>query len=107
AARAIYQDLTENLLEQLIRRLIDYNFGPQTDYGTFTEQPPDAESMKLYAEAFRQLVDAGFLDPQVAEDLRWARSKLGLPDREPASVVAQAAIDAFPRYLRAPEGGEE
>jgi phage gp29-like protein len=107
AARAIYQDLTENLLEQLIRRLIDYNFGPQTDYGTFTEQPPDAESMKLYAEAFRQLVDAGFLDPQVAEDLRWARSKLGLPDREPASVVAQAAVDAFPRYLRAPEGGEE
>lgn len=100
AAKSIYQDLTENLLEQLIRRLVEYNFGPQNDYGSFQERAPDIETLKLYSEAFLQLVNGGFLDPQIEEDLRWTRSKIGAPDRAPVSNTARTAQDVFPRYLR-------
>ncbi|MDI6711476.1 MAG: DUF935 family protein [Bacillota bacterium] len=106
SARALYQRLADTLVEQFIRRLIEYNYGPQADgYGNFAERPPDPETLKILAEGFVQLVNAGMLDPQTDEDMRWARSKLGLPDRPVAGRLADGDLARdYPRYLRA--GGD-
>lgn len=100
SVRTLYRQLTETLVEQFIRRLIEYNFGPRTDgYGAFGERPPDPEQLKVMAEGFARLVDAGFLTPQDIEDLRWVRARLGLPE-PPPNVGLADGLETYPRYLR-------
>lgn len=99
----IYRRLTETLIEQLVARIIDLNFGPQQDYGKFTESPVSLAMKKLMAEIFKQLVDIGIADPTLEEDFNYMRSEIGLPDREliPSSTDDDAAkLADIPHYWR-------
>lgn len=105
--RALFTQLKEVLLDQFISRLIEYNFGPQKNWGDFQERPPGAEELKLYSEVFLNLVNAGFINSTIEEDFKYARSVMGLPERQADTPVRQArAVSAYERYLRAGQGGE-
>lgn len=96
--RSIYVQLTDILLDQLIRRLVEYNFGPQDEYGTFQEKPPGEDQIKVLSEAFLALTTGGYLDPAIQEDLNYVRVATGLPERE---VAAKETVKkSYSRYLR-------
>jgi hypothetical protein len=99
----IYNGVTEALIEQLVRPLIDYNYGPQKDYGQFVENQIESEDMKLLYEGFLALTNSGYMDPQIQEDFDAVRSKMGLPQRKvvtPDEKVASVAEDAYARYTK-------
>ncbi|GBF34135.1 phage protein [Desulfocucumis palustris] len=100
-ARAIFVQLKEVLLDQFICRLIEYNFGKQKNWGDFQERPPSAEELKLWTEIFDGLTRSGTFDPAIEEDFRYARAKMGLPDRAPNNSLKVKA--AYERYKRAGE----
>lgn len=106
--RALCGQLKDTLLEQLVRRMVEYNFGPQEHYGSFRDRTPDPEELKLMSEIFLNLVNAGIMDPGQADDFRYMRGVFGqLPDRRPEARVGdlvQAAREVYPRYLRGQEG---
>ncbi|SDI49424.1 phage portal protein family protein [Paenibacillus naphthalenovorans] len=104
---SIYRRLTETLIEQLVARLIDYNFGPQQNYGQFAEAQVSLVYQKLIAEIFKQYVEIGVLDPATEEDFSYMRSTAGLPDRElvPAEDDSQKAqLADIPHYWRGETG---
>lgn len=101
--RALYTQLKEVLLDQFISRLIEYNFGPQKDWGDFQEKPPSAEELKLFSEIFRNLVNSGLIDPAIEEDFRHARNIMGLPDRDPSASRIKVS-ESYNRYKRAGTG---
>lgn len=103
--RALFNQLKEVLLDQFISRLILYNFGPQKDWGNFQERPPSTEELKLYSEVFLNLVNAGFVDPAIDDDFKYARNMMGLPERQPASLRAKT-MESFDIYKRAGGGGQ-
>ncbi len=104
-AQALYTQLKESLLDQLIARLITYNFGNQKDWGDFQRRKPSEEQLKLLSEVFLNLVNAGFMDSAVEDDFKFARDSMGLPDRQPN--LQTTAADAYARYLRANQEYEE
>jgi len=98
--RALYTQLKEVLLDQLISRLLTYNYGPQKDWGDFQQRKPSEEQLKLLSEVFLNLVNSGFMDPTLQDDFKFARDTMGLPDRE--VEVRQHAAEAYARhYYRA------
>jgi hypothetical protein len=98
-AQALYGQLTETLLDQLISRLVTYNFGKQKNWGQFQQRKPSADELKLWSEVFGNLVDSGFMDSTIEEDFKHARNTMGLPDREISTQIK--ASDALKRYYRA------
>lgn len=104
--RALFVQLKEVLLDQFISRLITYNFGPQKNWGDFSERPPSAEELKLFADIFSSLTESGYIDPTVEDDFRYARAKMGLPDRQPGknNDLLIKAREAYERYKRADTG---
>jgi len=97
----IYNGLTEALLEQLVRRLVDINFGPQNDYGSFIENEIESEDIRILFEGFVQLTNSGYMDPQVQEDFDAVRLKMGLPQRKVVTKdeqMVQAKENAYARY---------
>lgn len=104
--RALFRQLKEILLDQFISRIITYNFGTQKNWGDFAERQPSAEELSLWAEMFDKLTNSGFMDSSVEEDFRFARAKIGLPDREPGNgnALLVKAREAFGRYQRAGAG---
>ncbi len=97
----IFNRLTETLIEQLVRRLIELNFGRQVDYGKFVENEVENGDVKLLSEAFFQLTNSGYLDSQVQGDFDAVRLKMGLPQREVVKTsgkVVDFAKDAYARY---------
>lgn len=79
-------ELTEVLIEQLIRPLVDVNFGPQDDYGEFAIENFQADDQKLLAEIFQLLVNTGVVDPSRLEDLNHMRLQMGLPELSPEDI---------------------
>lgn len=104
--RSLFGQLKEVLLDQLISRLITYNFGPQKDWGDFQGRSLSAEELKLYSEIFSNLVDSGMVDPAIEEDFKYARNVMGLPDRQVQNPLQARAKEAYGRYLRTSQGGE-
>ncbi|MED0680576.1 DUF935 family protein [Aneurinibacillus thermoaerophilus] len=101
----IYNGVTEALIEQLIRPLIEYNFGPQKDYGRFVENQIESEDMKLLYDGFTALTNAGYMDPTIQEDFDAVRMKMGLPQRKvvtPDEKLASVAENAYARYTEDP-----
>lgn len=98
--RAVFTQMKEVLLDQFISRLLTYNFGPQKDWGDFQERPPSANELKLYSEIFLNLGNAGFIDPAIEDDFKYARNIMGLPDRQPGSALAPKVAEAYNRYKR-------
>lgn len=77
----IFRQLVEALVDQLIRVLIQLNFGPQQNYGTFEDRLKSEEDIQKLANVFHVLLTDGFLTPEAEEDWQHVRRKTGLPDR--------------------------
>lgn len=75
----ILNELIDTVIDQLIRRLIEYNFGPQDNYGDFTREKLQAEDEKLISEVLNNLRTSGTIDPERIDDLNWMRDRMGLP----------------------------
>lgn len=83
--------LSATLNKQLIKPLIDLNFGVQKHYPQLTIVVPQPEDMALLITALEKLVPLGL---QVEQSV--IRDKLGLPDPAPDAVLLQAPhITAF------------
>lgn len=105
---AIFNTLREVLLEQVVRRIIDYNFGKQTDYGNFTEKKLAQEDRNLLSQCFLNLTNAGYLNPQNQEDMNAVMDAMELPQKEvqPAESGIKTKTDA--EYNRYPaQSGED
>ncbi|MEW6282138.1 MAG: hypothetical protein AB1758_26265 [Candidatus Eremiobacterota bacterium] len=92
-------EVTEVLLEQLIRPLIEVNFGPQDDFGEFTIENFQADDQKLLAEVFQVLTNVGVLDASRIEDLNQMRLAMGFPELSPEDVEPsepQMPLEAVP-----------
>jgi hypothetical protein len=103
----IFMALKEALIEQLIRPLIEMNFGPQKSYGDFPERKVSAEDKEKEAKVFESLTNLGYLDPEAEEDMDYVRSSLGLPERKVDRSAKQAEIgEKYAEYLQE-DGSEE
>jgi len=69
---------TEALLEQLVRPLIELNFGPQDAWGYFKTAPLEPEDLKLWSEVFAGLANVGFVSAEHPPDRNAVREKFGL-----------------------------
>ena len=80
-AAALALEYVDAELEQLWRPLIEWNFGPQEDYGEFqvTDDIPTDEK-KAMSDMLLNLANAGAIDPE--SDRGWMREILGLPEIE-------------------------
>ena len=88
---------TEALLEQLVRPIIELNFGPQDNWGFFQTAPLEPEDLKLWADIFALMANAGFVSAEHGPDRNVIREKFGLDPIEegtpwpPTSVLPAAA----------------
>jgi hypothetical protein len=89
AVEWLAQLVVENELEQLWRPVIEWNFGPQEDYGTMPlVDNTTPEEKKVMSEVLLNMVNAGFVDP--ATDTGWVRELLGFPEAEEGMEPWQA-----------------
>lgn len=105
---SIYTGLVEALLEQLVRPLIEYNYGRQKNYGNFVENKLAQEDRKLLSECFTNLTNSGFLSSQNQEDMDAVRDAMKLPERKVEPIEQQTQNRAQQEYNRYPvEDGED
>ena len=64
----------------LIRKMVDYNFGPQEEYPHFRHSRLDTRAVKELADAVKALVESGVLIPG-PDDEDEMRTALDFPDR--------------------------
>lgn len=78
AVKWIAKELTDAFIDSAVKKMIDYNFGVQENYGQFeiSTQPSSQERQQL-ANMFYNLVNAGVLDP--VADGKMIRNMLKLP----------------------------
>lgn len=69
----------DTVIDQIIRRLITWNFGEQDEWGSFEYERYDHQTAKTLMEIFSGAINAGIMDVSRFEDLRHGREKLGLP----------------------------
>lgn len=104
---SIFRHLTDVLVDQLVRLLVELNFGPQRDYGRFEDKSraPDAQLMMALGQAFNALTQSGYITPEAEEDWNYVRQAAGFPARPRGEVDRLARIAVTESaYLR---GGEE
>lgn len=72
------QNVADELVDGIIAKLIDYNFGEQDNYGKFTiQQEPNIEETKLLADLFAVTCNAGITNPLEA----FIRERLSFPEK--------------------------
>lgn len=104
---SIYKLLKETLLEQIVRRIIEYNFGKQSNYGDFAENKFAEEDQKALADAVASLTQNGYMSPETQADVDTVCEKFNLPKRKVKllrDVVKQHAQEEYNRYPV--EGGD-
>jgi SPP1 gp7 family putative phage head morphogenesis protein len=72
------------MLEQVIKRLVDYNFADVEEYPKFEFKPRTEENKKELAEQFEKATNIGALDPNEKEDYNFVRRRLGMPEVDDA-----------------------
>ena len=91
-AAALAEDYIDTELEQLWRPLIEWNFGPQEDYGAFAVNDSiPSEEKKVISEMLLNLANAGIIDPE--SDRSWVRETLGLPEAEEGAVFPKWELE--------------
>jgi len=76
------RSLAEAEIEQIWRPLIEWNFGPQPDYGEIPlVDEASAEEREVMSRIFLNGVNGGYLYPEDG-DADWMRERLGLPEME-------------------------
>lgn len=76
--QSLYAQFIEPFTEQVIGRLVRYNFN-ESDPGTFPMTPFDAATAELLARSWETMVSVGALDPSNVSDLNTMRQTVGLP----------------------------
>lgn len=77
------EKFTENIVNQMLERVIKENFGDQKDYGKFGRRPQTVEERQRLAAMFGQLGNDGWMSPALEADMRQVRDSLHLtPDEE-------------------------
>lgn len=99
---SIYKGLTEVLLEQIVRRMVEYNFGKQKNYGSFTEIKLEQEDRKLLSECFSNLTNSGYITSQNQEDMDAVRDAMKLPQRKVEPLEQKVKNKAMEEYNRYP-----
>ena len=95
-AAALAEDYIDVEIEQLWRPLIEWNFGPQEDYGTFAVNDAiPSEEKKVISEMLLNLATAGVVDPE--SDRGWMRETLGLPELEEGAVLPRWQLEREPQ----------
>lgn len=95
-AVALAEEYIDCELEQLWRPLIEWNFGPQEDYGEFAVTDSiSAEEKKTLSEMLLNLANAGVIDPD--SDREWMREALGLPEPEEGAVFPKWELERMQR----------
>ena len=91
-AAALAEEYVDAELEQLWRPLIEWNFGPQENYGTFSVNDSiSSEEKKVISSMLVDLAGAGVVDPE--SDREWIRETLGLPDALEGAVFPQWQLE--------------
>ena len=92
-AAALAEDYIDTELEQLWRPLIEWNFGPQENYGDFMimDAMPIGEKAAM-SSMYLTLAQTGILAPE--SDRKWVRESLGLPDMEEGAVSPEWQLEA-------------
>jgi SPP1 gp7 family putative phage head morphogenesis protein len=70
--------------EQVIRRLIDYNYPDVEEYPRFEFKPRTEENKKELAEQFEKATNIGAIDTNEKEDFNFVRRRLGMPEVDDA-----------------------
>ncbi len=82
--------MAEMLLEQIITTLIDYNFGPQEDYGTYDISTKlSIEDLGKLTTVVKNAVESAIIDPTE----EWIRPRLGFPKGVNVAGSIQSDID--------------
>jgi hypothetical protein len=80
AAQRLRDQLVDCILDQVVRRLIIWNFGPQEEWGDFQMDELDPATAKIMSEIFASAVDKGIVSADRLNDLRYMREKIGAPE---------------------------
>ncbi|WP_334128270.1 DUF935 domain-containing protein [Sneathiella sp.] len=88
------RQLAATLNRQLVRPLIDLNFGPQDVYPKLSLPIPESLDMQAFASAVKTAADA-----QLKIPAKWVRDKMGIPEpEEDEEVIGNAPLmPAFPQ----------
>lgn len=79
--KSIAADLGREFVDEVLYKLIYYNYGEVDNYGYFhIGDEPNPEQMEQFSKAFVNLVNAGLIDP--ISDSDWIRDYLKLPKAE-------------------------
>lgn len=77
---AMYKEFIEPFTEQVIGRLVRYNFGDDiTNVGRFEFNPFDIAAAGVLATVIDKAIDCGLIDSSEEEDLQLGRARLGFP----------------------------
>lgn len=90
---ALYAEVVEPFTEQVIGRLIRYNFN-ETDPGEFPMNAWDPTVAELLANNYEKLVTYGMLDPTDVGDLNEVRGRYGLSKRQTSAI--SSLFDVIP-----------
>lgn len=96
---SILQEVTEVLLEHFIRPILTWNFGENLEsWGTWAVEPMKPDDLKLWSEVYVALTQAGFITPELREDLTKVRERFGFDpvDRLPMLPPPAAPFDGEP-----------
>ena len=85
---ALLSGVTQAIIEQLVRPLIEVNFGEQDDYGYFRIKESVLEQHE-WAKLLNQIKETGAISAENIHDLNYMRMKLGL---EPVSSVEELGV---------------
>ncbi len=85
------RELSRTLTQQLVKPLVDLNFGPQKRYPQFWLGLPDDQDMKMFADVVSVFVDRGLKVGQ-----HTIMGELGLPEPGPGEPLLQPAKSAAP-----------
>jgi hypothetical protein len=72
-------EVIDTLLDQLVRRLITWNFGEQEDWGGFQVREFKPETAEAMSRIFLSMTNAGYLSPGRYEDAAHVRERIGVP----------------------------
>ena len=82
ACKWLAREMIETELEQLWRPIIDWNFGPQSEYGSIPLNTVNSpEENEMLSKIFTSGVNDGYLFPEEG-DREWMRERLGFPEIE-------------------------
>lgn len=70
-------EIALTIIQEVVRPLIEINFGKQSDYGKFRTFPFKARDARLLVQTFCDLTDHGYLSPERKADMDQVRDEVG------------------------------